>query len=205
MSSLSPNPDTQALIYDATTRQLERMRAMQYAYHQKFFHWIILNLILLIVLFLFPQGKGIFLIPFLLVTTGVQASFYLHFCDFARTHAQAMERKINQLLNQNILLGAKIENLYFYPHHTPKLSGFSFHAPHRFFSVFTLHWFLLWTFCFFLSLFYVWTHFTPSWILIYLAGATIWAIGNGLYLFWLFAFSQPDKKIAQFLDEQLSL
>lgn len=79
------------LIYDAALRQLERMRSMQYAYHQKFFQWILLTLVLILFLVFLPGHAGFYVLPFLVVTCGMQAAFYLHFCDFARTPSRHLE------------------------------------------------------------------------------------------------------------------
>ncbi|NJK92993.1 MAG: hypothetical protein HC904_14940, partial [Blastochloris sp.] len=58
------NQDTRdRLLWETALRQLERMRSMQYAYHQKFFHWMLLCFVLLIVLILLPAHVGFFLLP----------------------------------------------------------------------------------------------------------------------------------------------
>ena len=132
------------LQYDALTRQLERMRAMQYAYHRKFFTLLLLSSAGLAWALWNGSPAALTLLLFGLVTTGVTASFFLHFCDFARVHAAALERRINRLLGGRLLMAGELEADYFYPPASPRISGFSLAAPRSFFSVFTLHFCILW-------------------------------------------------------------
>ncbi len=199
-SHLSPEERTR-LQYDALTRQLERMRGMQYGYFTKFFWWVTLTLLVLMYLLLNLNPMGYLVAPFLVITAGVQASFYLHFVDFARVHARAVEKKLNQLLGEEVLLGAQIEDLYFYPLDQPKFSGFSFAKPAGFFSVYTLHWCGLWTmiFLYTLSLGY-WSlsgdRELAGWLLPYLLLLSGWAFVNVAYLFVYFARGRDLKAVA---------
>jgi hypothetical protein len=136
--------DVDRLEYDALTRQLERMRAMQYAYNRKFFILLLVSTLVSVALILDGRREGLAVVCFGLVTTGVTSSFFLHFCDFARVHARALERRINRLIGRPVLIASELEADYFYPHVSPKLSGFSFAAPGLFFSVFTLHFCVVW-------------------------------------------------------------
>lgn len=189
------------LQYDALTRQLERMRGMQYGYFSKFFWWVILTFLAMILLVLSPTAVGNLVLPFLVVTAGVQASFYLHFVDFARVHARAVEQKINRLLGAHTLLGAEIEDLYFYPLDKPKMSGLSFAKPFGFFSVYTLHWCGLWV------LFYFYGVYLSSWTFSlgqlqgyewpYYLLLACWTLGNVAYLAWYFARGADLKAVAK--------
>lgn len=191
------------LAYDAAMRQLERMRSMQYAYHQKFFSWIGFTLILLLALALWPGGLGWFFIPFLVISAGVQASFYLHFCDFARTHARLLETKLNHWLGARILMGAEIEALYFYDEKEPKISGFLPTTPGRFFSAFTLHWMMVWTVLFALGATFAFRALDPFWALAYLLGVLAWATANFGFIAWYFWNGRDEKAIDRLLDRHL--
>lgn len=72
--------------------QLSRMRAMQYAYHKKFFHSLYFFLVLVIACLLWNNPLALALAPFLVITAGTQSCFYLHFADFARLHARHLEK-----------------------------------------------------------------------------------------------------------------
>jgi len=191
------------LIYDATLRQLERMRGMQYGYHQKFFHWIIISIFIFLTLLLLPNRVGYYLIPFFVVSAGVQSAFYLHFCDFARTHSRFLESKINELLGQQVLLGTALEELYFYPQSSKKVGGILLSAPSRFFNIYTLHWVVLWTGGFVASLFIVHKENSTPFFLIYTASAFLWAGLHLLYIGWYFGQQKDLKKVAAYLQENL--
>ena len=89
-SGLSPAERTR-LEYDSLTRQLERMRAMQYAYNRKFFALLLVSTLVAGGLILWDHWKGWLVVCFGLVSTGVTASFLLHFCDVARVHARRLK------------------------------------------------------------------------------------------------------------------
>jgi hypothetical protein len=192
-----------SLIYDATLKQLERMRAMQYAYHQKFFHWIFGTFLLLLILLLLPNQKGFYLLPFIVVTCGIQAAFYLHFCDFARVHSQHLEHKINQLFGRKILLGEELEHLYFYPRGGSKLVGLLPQQPTRFFNIYTLHWVTLWAFLFLLGLHHVYTTSPFLHFLIYTSSALLWALLNAGYLLWYFGQGRDLQSVSHYLEKNL--
>lgn len=193
----------QQWIYDATMRQLERMRAMQYAYHNKFFFWITLNAVLLVWLYAGTGGRGLLVIPFLVVTAGVQAAFYLHFCDFARLHAAALEDKINRLLQCRVLMAAELEGQYFYPLPEPKVAGFIPSAPRNFFSAYTAHWCVLWAVLFIGSLWQGFFNSASPGMVLWAVAAVIWAVMNFSYVAWYFMRSGATEDVAERLQEKL--
>jgi hypothetical protein len=140
-------------------------------------------------------------VGFGLVTTGVTASFFLHFCDFARVHARALEGRINRLLGREVLVASELEAAYFYPHVSPKFSGFSLSAPATFFSAFTVHFTVVW------GGLVLWAaarlrdrlEGTPFWILA--AAWTVWAGAQAAYLYWWFVHSGAEARLAERLEE----
>jgi hypothetical protein len=187
--------------YDALTRQLERMRAMQYAYFNKFFTLLLVSGALIVAGLLQSHTLAWLLVSFLVITTGVQASFYLHFTDFARVHARALEERINRLLGERLLLGSELEREYFYPLETPKLSGFSPAASGTFFSFFTLHYCALWG----LVLVWCWLRLHRALpageFVIYLAVFGGWTLVNAGWLLNYFQRGAAERKIAAMLRE----
>lgn len=196
-------PGKEQGICEATMQQLGRMRAMQYAYHRKFFAWIALVFVLLVALVVFGGDRGLWLVPFVVVTAGVQAAFFLHFCDFARVHAQALEAKINTLLGTRVLMGAELEADYFYPLPAARIAGFVPSDPLSFFSVYTLHWCALWAAAFAGSLWAVLARgdSPDTWVLAGLAVA--WAAINGGYVAWYFLRGKATRRMAAQLGERL--
>jgi hypothetical protein len=192
--------DLTALRYDALTRQLERMRAMHYSYFAKFFTWLTVTLVIFLILYLLPFSQAQAVLPFLVLTAGVQASFYLHFTDFARVHARWLEEQINQLLGQDTLVASRLEAEYFYPLEQPKFSGVILTKPLTFFSVFTLHWCGVWGLLFVLGLVRAWPEL-GSWQTAYGVGLGSWTLLNAGYLGWYFIGQRDEKKIAAMLRD----
>ncbi len=160
---------------------------MQYHYHRKFFQWLIGSLVGFFLLWLVGGRAGALWIPFLVVTAGVQASFYLHFCDFARMHARHLERIINEKAGSKIMLAGALEDTYFYPIDAPKFSGLLPGDSFHFFSFFTLHWCVLWLAGTVAALCYGWPLLPEGWgQMVYVLGWLLWAGINAGYLGWYF-------------------
>ena len=181
--------------------QLQRMRAMQYAYHRKFFHGLYFFFGLVVVCLLWDSPVSLALIPFLVVTAGTQSCFYLHFVDFARLHARHLEAKLNRAVGKGTWVGSEIEDLYFYPLGAPKIGGFVPSAPFRFFSFFTLHWVLLWLGLAGFALWRLLPMMGPCGRN-YLAVLLAWAALHLAYLGWFFGRRSDLGKVADFLRFQ---
>jgi len=156
-------------------------------------------------LILWDHWKGWLVVCFGLVSTGVTASFFLHFCDFARVHARAIEARINGLLGSQTLIASELEADYFYPHASPKLSGFSYARPWSFFSVYTLHFCAVWGLMILSSAWRLWNQLdTGVWFLWALLWSG-WSAVNGLYLLWWFGSSGAEARMARRLAEAYGL
>jgi len=180
--------------------QLRRMREMQYVYHKKFFHGLYLFLVLVIGCLLWDSPVSLALVPLLVITAGTQSCFYLHFVDFARIHARAMEDRINKTLGKGTLVGFAIEDLYFYPIDAPKIGGFVPTAPLRFFSFFTLHWVALWLVLATFALWRLLPMMGPCGRS-YLALLAFWGGLNLAYLTWFFTRREGLVSIEKFVQK----
>lgn len=195
--------DDSRLVIETTLRQLERMRGMQYAYHAKFFQWLTLIFLVLLVLAIWGGNLGRALLPFVVVSGGVTASFFLHFCDFARLHASMLEKKLNRLLPEPCLFAAECESIYFYPLDQPKLSGWVPRMPGRFFSAFTMHWTLLWTAAAGGGAAWAFTHFPEPDRWFYAGLILLWMAANVTYLAFYFLRAKDLKTMEAHLESHL--
>lgn len=189
------------LEYDALTRQLERMRAMQCAYNRKFFSLLLISTVGVVWGLRDGSVLGLAAIPFGLVTTGVTASFFLHCCDFARVHARALEGRINRLLGERVLIESELEAEYFYPHATPKLSGLTWGKRWTFFNWFTLHYCVSWAGVSALALTGLWKALVAS-DAAWLTGAMfVWAAVNVTVLNHWFGEAVAERRMGEQLTE----
>lgn len=194
--------DLDRLKYDALSRQLGRMRAMQYAYHRKFFALMLLSLVAIAAAFTWPTPAALAMLAFGLVTAGVTASFFLHFCDFARTHARALEGRINALLGESLLNAADLEADFFYPHETVRLSGFTPSRPGTFFSFFTLHYSAVWIAAALAALWQLASHCSAACTALLLVVYGSWAALNvGFLRAWF--LGDAERRMAATLRERL--
>jgi len=192
------------LRYHALAGQLGRMRAMQYAYHRKFFALQLLSLVAIAAAFLFPSRTAMVLLAFGLMTASVTASFFLHFCDFARVHARALEERINGLLGETLLNAAVLEADFFYPHETARLSGFTPSRPDTFFSFFTLHFSVVWAVSALLALGWLARHCGAGRFLALLLAYGAWSFVNVRFLTTWFR-GEAESRMAATLRDRLSL
>lgn len=187
------------LKYDTLTRQLERMRAMQYAYHRKFFALLLVSSLVAGLCLAFPTRWTLVLVCFGVVTTGVTAAFFLHFCDFARIHARALEGRLNQLLGERLLIASQLEAEYFYPHEEPRFAP-ELAWPQRFFAFYTGHFCALWAALVGYAGWQLWfrSSFPDFWIL-----AFAWIVWTVLNLVFVVTWFQgaAERKMAQQLRD----
>lgn len=193
--------DADRLRYDALTRQLERMRAMQYAYNRKFFTLLLVSTAGLLWAFHVHTPASLVAACFGLLTTGVTASFFLHFGDFARVHARALERRLNQLLGERVLVASELEADYFYPHETRKFSGLVLGWPLTFFSFFTLHFCGVWALATAAAGWRLHQLLAPATFQVLAAIYLLWAFANVAYLGLWFIPATAERRLAQALRE----
>ncbi|MBN8246792.1 MAG: hypothetical protein J0L84_05035 [Verrucomicrobia bacterium] len=175
--------DLQRLRYDALTRQLERMRAMQYAYHRKFFTLLLVTTLSLGLILAVPTGVTLVFLAFGLVSTAVSACFLLHFADFARTHARFLEAQINGLLGERVLVGAELEADYFYRTNLPRPGRLSLEGPETFFSFYTLHFCTVWAGAILFAGYRLAKGLESGTFLLVLLAFTVWSALNGAFLY----------------------
>lgn len=180
--------------------QLGRMRDMQYAYNRKFFTLLLVTVVAIAAAFVHASVSAWVLLSFGLVTAGVTASFFLHFADFARTHARAIEARINCLVGRRVLLASEIEADYFYPHEVAKVSGFVPQRPDTFFSMFTLHFSVVWVGSVVVAWCKVFGAAGSWWSLVSFAVFVGWSLLNVAYLVYWFG-GDAERRIAETLRE----
>jgi len=174
--------DRQRLIHETASRQLERMRAMQYAYHRKFFTLLMVSTLGMGVLLAFPTGATLVFLIFGLVTTAVTACFLLHFADFARTHARALEGRINRMLDERVLIASDLEASYFYRTDLPRPGPPGNGWPKTFFSFYTLHFCAIWAAAILFAGYRLWRGLPTETFLMIFATFVVWAGINGAFL-----------------------
>lgn len=192
--------ETDRMKYDALTRQLERMRAMQYAYNRKFFTLLAISSVGVIWALRDNSVMSLILVPLGLVTTGVTSSFFLYNCDFARVHARALEARINRLLGWRLLVASELEAEYFYPHEARKLSGLIWSAKWTPFSWFTFHFCLVWMGASGWSIWQLWAWLGAPMALWISLGIVAWAAVNVMMLDRWFGEAVGEKRMAEQLE-----
>lgn len=105
--------------------QLARMRGMNALYHRLFFRDVRFTTILVlgaIVAARIVDDPGILLVvPFIALIGACQTAFDASYLIFSRHYAQAIERRINASVDDEVLVGHRLENDYLFPLDRPKI------------------------------------------------------------------------------------
>jgi hypothetical protein len=101
--------------------QLKRMRQMNRYYHQQFLTDVRLLLGLTVLMLTFRNTLTPYLIPFISLFGAVLLSFHAHYLIFSRNFSEYLERKINNLSEEKIMIAHELENTYFFPIQSKKI------------------------------------------------------------------------------------
>ncbi len=193
--------DLDRLKYETLLRQLERMRGMQYAYHRKFFALLLVSTLAAGACLVVSRGPALVFLCFGLVSTGVSAAFLLHFCDFARIHARALEERINRLAGEHLLVASQLEADYFYPLDGSRFSPAIVFSG-RFFDLYTAHFCILWALMIGAAGFQIRQGVSPRAFAILAGIWGLWTLANlGFVLAWF--RGAAGRRMAQTLRERL--
>lgn len=190
--------------------QLERMRGMLYKYSELFYKLIILAVVVLIVMAMASMTELLrataLLIPFFVIYVGVQSAYFLTYVVFARVYATGIEKRINRLLQDDVMIAHRIESSYLFPLAGPQFAGVPLRADQTFIGFITLHFWLLGAASIFLAAYRAWqllpdlTREYP--ILDYYFPALIaWSLLHLVYLVWYFGTRYHEQRIMQIVSK----
>ena len=101
------------------SRQLERMRGMNAAYHRRFFADIRFTTLVVIGLFAAAAALEVphlyLLVPVVALMGACQTAFDASYLIFCRHYATALERFINDQLGTEVLVAHRMEDAYLFP------------------------------------------------------------------------------------------
>jgi hypothetical protein len=190
-------------------KQLERMRSMHYGYYAQFFQAAHLFTVIALALFglsLYHPLRGlIFLLPFFIVYAGFFTAYLLCYNLFARIYATALEKRINALAGERLLVAHEMEDIYFYKTPGLKFVAIDLTQPWTFISASTV------SFTFGGVTLYIigaWratqlipeyaAHFAPT--LAFWPLLAVWTLGHLAYLLWFYVGGKPEKAIAAIVN-----
>jgi len=191
-------------------KQLERMRSMHYGYYSQFFQATHLFTVIALTLFgaslYHPLRALIFLLPFFIVYAGFFTAYLLCYNLFARIYSTALEKRINLLVGERLLVAHEMEDVYFYRTPGLKFVAIDLKQPWTFISASTF------SFTFGGVTLYVigaWraaqlipeyaSHFAPT--LAFWPLLIVWTLGHLFYLLWFYIGGKPEKAIAAIVND----
>lgn len=108
------HPDTLRLL----EQQLARMRGMNALYHRTFFRdvqYTTAVVMLLLVGAIWIDPLVLVIVPFAALTGAVQTAFDANYLIFSRQYAAAIEKRINDLVGDDVLVAHRLEDSYLFP------------------------------------------------------------------------------------------
>lgn len=204
-ASLPPLPPDALRVLEA---QLIRMRAMLYRYYDLFFRFVSGGLVasgaLFIGAFWQPTQAAALLLPFVILYVGFHAANLFSYVIFARTHAAALERRINRELGAEVLVAHRLEEVYFGAPGDPKLVAASLRRPLTMLAAETWHFtiagaafFVVGTLIANVTV----TRIGEPWSTFYVPVVIGWALLNGVYLAWYFIARRDQRAIEAILAD----
>ena len=109
----------------ALESQLARMRGMDARYHDRFFRDVQFTttavVALLAVSLVTDEPRLLLILPFVALMGACQTAFDASYLVFARRLAAAVERRINHLLGDEVLIAHRLEDVYLFPLGRPRI------------------------------------------------------------------------------------
>lgn len=203
----SANP---ALLFQTLHAQLERMRAMHYKYSELFYQLIILGVVVLVLMAAASMTETlravVLLIPFFIIYLGVQSAYFLTYVVWARIYATGLEQRLNQLLEQDVLIAHRQEAAYLFPLGGPQFAGVTPRLRQTFIGFITIHFWLLGAATIFLSLYRarqlyeeLMAQFPP--VCYYFIALGAWAFLHLVYLIWYFGTRHHERRLMQIVGD----
>lgn len=188
--------------------QLGRMRAMLYRYYELFYRFIGAGLVAVGALFIgafwTPTQAAALLLPFAILYVGFHAGSLFSYVIFARTHAAALERRINRELGAELLVAHRLEEAYFGAPGDPRLVAASLRRPLTMLAAETWHFTVAGAALFAVSALLgdaVASRLGSPWADLYLPVVIGWALLNGVYLAWYFIGRRDQRAIEAILAD----
>jgi hypothetical protein len=121
-------------------RQLERMRAMNAAYHRRFFADIRFSIVAELVLLTVGAAfnRWVFLaVPVVALIGACQTAFDASYLIFSRQYAARLERYLNTAVGEEVLVAHELEDAYLFPLDRPKVVTVALASPPTWFGFMT--------------------------------------------------------------------
>ncbi len=210
LNPATPDPQNRRDVFDTLNKQLERMRGMHYGYYSQFFHAIHIFTVLfiaIIALSLLPQLAALILVlPFLVIYAGAFCSYLITYNLFARVYATALEKRINAVLGEEILVAHKMEDVFIYRTASPKFVGVDLTTPSTAISFITVNYIITGLVLLAIGAYraaQLLPSLTPKFALlsIYWPLLIVFGAGNLAYLLWYFLSASHEKRIKKIVNE----
>jgi hypothetical protein len=182
------------------SEQLGRMRGMLYGYSDLFFRrirdWALVSMGLLLLSMGDIVPGAVILVPFVVPFAFLETAYLFWYTVFARRFAARLERRLNELMGEDVLIAHRLEAAYFHPPDAPRIAALSFGNPLGMMSMatvgYTLGAAILWSAGLAGTL-----DRAPSWVT---AAAIAWTLGIAAYLVWSSLARRDEARLVQELD-----
>ena len=138
---------------------------------------------------------------FLRITSGPSA-YFLTYVVFARVYATGIERRINRLLQDDVMIAHRLEASYLFPLSGQQFAGVPVRADQTFIGFITLHFWLLGAASIFLAAYRAW-QLLPLLVRefpildYYFPLLIAWSLLHLVYLVWYFGTRYHERRIMQ--------
>ncbi|MBA2339047.1 MAG: hypothetical protein H0V88_01515 [Pyrinomonadaceae bacterium] len=207
---INPPAAPSVLPLEVLNMQLERMRAMLYKYSELFYKLIVLGVIVIILMAAASMTDTFraiaLIIPFFTIYLGVQSAYFLSYVVFARVYATGIEKRINRIAGDEMLIAHRLEAAFLYPLNGAQFAGVPARLGQSFIGFITIHFWLTGAVVIALASYRAWQllhaltlEFPP--LRFYFPALIMWSLLHLIYLAWYFGARRDERAIETIVRE----
>ena len=205
-----PTASSSSAPLEILNMQLERMRAMLYKYSDLFYKLIVLGIISIILMAMASMTDTFravaLIIPFFTIYLGVQSAYFLSYVTFARVYATGIEKHINRVAGDEVLIAHRLEAAFLYPLNGAQFAGVPTRLGQSFIGFITIHFWLTGAVVIALASYRAWQllptltlQFPP--LRLYFPALILWSLLHLIYLVWYFGARRDERAIKAIVRE----
>lgn len=180
--------------------QLKRMRGMNKFYHSQFLndvrYFFLLTSIFLVILQY--NIKISYLLPLVSLFGSVMLAFHAYYLIFSRHYSEFLEKKINKILNKELIITHKLENSYFFPINDRKIVVAKLGKDFSWFSFVTLFITFYGIFLYVYGMYNIFTTLNSIYYFLFIILLTFVTFITG---YWWFIYNEGESRLRSVYDE----
>lgn len=180
--------------------QLKRMRSMNRFYHLQFLndvrYFFLIGLVTVVITFY--NENVLYLLPLISLFGSVILAFHAYYLIFSRNYSEFIEKKLNNLLNNDTFITHELENRYFFPIQDKKIVVAKIGKDFSWFSFVTLFITFYGISMYFYGMYNIFTTLNSIYYFMFIILLTLITFITG---YWWFIKNEGESRLRSVYDE----